>query len=118
METHKTCIPIYSSDGGSLALLRKGKIFRIGEYLEGNFVLGKESGDLRPSSVLVWEFYPDGQKDFIFFDDDGKLLYASVSETRPDYIIRTYSDLVKKRANLQTWFNVVRTEFIIKELGF
>ena len=113
----KDKIPIYSSDGGNVALLRNGRVFQIGELVDGLFVIGCK-GNLMPCCALVWRFFQDGDEDHIYFNDKGQLLFASICTSRPDYLVKIYSYLMKKRASLETWFNVVRGEFIITELGF
>ena len=108
-------IEIFSTDGGSLAVLRFGNVFRIGDIKQG-YVFNRQD-HLTPCNVLTWDFYGDGEKDYFYFSDKG-LLFSALGEGRPDYLIRTYFELINKKADMSTFVNVVRGEFILQELGF
>lgn len=108
---------IMSTDYGHIALLKQGKIFQIGEIRDDFFVV-KNNGQLIPCKTLIWDFYEDGVKDHIYFDQNGELLFCSLSDTRPDYILKIYSRLCKTNANLNTWCTILQSEFIVTELGF
>lgn len=107
---------IWSTDGGQISLWRRGKVFRIGR-LQESFVMCPE-GHLKPGFCLTWEFYEDHERDVVLFTEEGGFLTASLSPARPDYLVRTFAELVGKKAKLNVWVNVIRSEFIVTELGF
>lgn len=115
--TMKTQTPLWSTDGGEISLWRGGKVFRIGTYIDDQLIFHPD-GSMTPGSILIWEFYEDGEKDVMMFDEDGVLLSASLSSTRPDYLIQEFTDLIRKKAKLNTIVNVIRSVFIVTELGF
>ncbi len=109
-------IEILSNDGGSVALLRRGKIYKIGQVSDG-FIMTQE-GKKQPCRVLTWEFFEDGETDNFFYSESGKLIFSAISNNRPNYILREYEDLVSKGASLNIFVNVIQSVFITTELGF
>ncbi len=67
-------------------------------------------------SLLMFDFYEDGQQDYFFFSDENKLILSTVSEGRPDYLVYKYSELTKKHAGISVFVNVIRSEFMAHEL--
>jgi len=108
---------IWSTDGGQISLWRAGKVFPIATFIDDQLIAGS-NGSMAFGSMLVWEFYEDGEKDVMMFDEEGVLLLASFSPSRPDYLIQTFTELVQKKAKLNVVVNVVRSVFISTELGF
>lgn len=107
---------ILSSDGGKMALLRRGKIFRIGEIEKGHYMAPE--GELAPCKVVSWDFYENGHVDVFYYDLENNFLFACINPKRPQYLLDMFSEVVSKGADLNKSVVAIQSRFITKEMGF
>lgn len=107
---------ILSTDGGKMALLRRGKIFRIGEIDKVSYMNTK--GQVLPCKVVTWDFFDNGHQDLFYYDNENKFLFASISSKRPQYLLDIFAEVISKGADLNNSVVVIQSRFITKEMGF
>src|ERR1035437_7534008 len=98
---------IYSTDAAGQNQLSPRKSTKIGEIRDDVLVM-EMKGHMMPCTLLIWDFYDDGKKDYFYFSLENKLIHVSINESRNDSIIRLYTFLVKLGAGLDEMVNSVR----------